>query len=67
MTLTKEGGTFKPSGIIIEPRFSVFSKSNILNQSMLKMVKSPGNSNVTFLPVYCRKGSKLLMIIMKFS
>lgn len=60
MTLTNEGGTFRPSGMIIEPKFSLLSKSKMLNQSMLNIVKSPGNSNVTFLPLYCLRGSKLM-------
>lgn len=49
MTLTNEGGTFKASGIMIDPRFVLVSWSNILNQSMLNMVKSPGSSRVIVL------------------
>lgn len=59
MTLIKDGGTLRASGIITEPRFSLASKSKILNQSMLKIVKSPGSSKVMASPSYVLKGSKL--------
>lgn len=58
-TLTKDGGTFNPSGIIIEPKFCLFSKSKTLNQSMLKIVSSPGSSNTIVSSTYSRNGSKL--------
>lgn len=57
--LTRDGGTFRPFCIKLEPKFSFVSKSKRLIQSMLKTVVSPGSSKMTVSPSYFRIGSKL--------
>lgn len=46
MTFVNDGGTFKPSGIITEPKFSFSSSSQIEIQSTSNIFMSPGNSKV---------------------
>lgn len=59
ISLTKEGGTLRPVGIMTEPRFCLVSRLKMLNQSMLKIVRSPGSSKVMVSPLYARSRSRL--------
>lgn len=59
MILTNEGGTLGLSGINTDPKFSFPFTSYTLNQSISKMVISPGSSSVIVSLEYSRRGSKL--------
>lgn len=56
---TNDGGTFKASGIIMDAKLCLVSRSNILNQSISKIVNSPGSSRTIVRFLYALSGSRL--------
>lgn len=59
ITFKRDGGTFRLSGMISEPKFSAVSTLKTLNQSISKTVRSPGKRMMTSSSLYDLRGVML--------